>query len=1015
MEAMKFNVFNKMILPFLLLFYATILHGQTLTVSGTVSDISGDPLPGVTIIIKGTSSGTISNSDGFYSISNVPENAVLQFSFIGMETAEINVSGQSVINLVLQETSIGLEEVVAIGYGSQSLRKVTTSISNVDTEKIKNSSYSNMGSALSGLSPGIVLMQSGGGPGSDIPSISIRGGGEPLYVIDGIISSKNEFVRMNATDIDNIAVLKDAGSTAIYGSRAANGVVLVTTKRADANRISYSNNFSWGSFTNNADMLNAYEYVQFFNLAASVAGGTPYSDEEVQKWRDGREPGYKSTVYWDEVLKKHSFNQRHNITIQGKEETTNYLVSISAQNQGSHYLYDNTHFNNVYNVLSKVGKYYEKINLHFDAKIATTFRDYKTTPWNYYFTIMHAHTKLPILQPFNSQGNYMQIDGIYNPFYMQDPANGYNLSKDRNFIGSGTLRWDVPFVQNLNVIFTGNFETQFLHNKTFTSLQPFYTQDNQPVYQEKPYLNESKNNDRNYTVQSSINYKNTFNNHNVDASLIYEEYEYIRWNLAGSRRNFLSEKLDNLSFGSQEGLSNSGSMDESARRGYIGRIMYDYNDKYFLTGSFRYDASERFRKEDRWGFFPSFSLGWRLTGEKIIANLLSKVEISNLKLRLSYGEVGNDDIARFAYLSTYGILDKRYFLGNEWLTGIYDQGLPAGEISWYTQTNYNGGIDISFFKNRLNASFDAFYYRTHGYLASPAADYLVPLGTGLPQINKGSQRRGGYEFNVTWADTYNDLNYNVGLNFMHYETFWEENPNEDLTTLMNPHLRSTYQSGYFTHGYINSGYYKSMEDVINSPRLHGQVDLLPGDLKYIDVNGDGKIDSEDLRKVGSGTFPKYNMGVNLSASYKGFNVGLIIQGAKDFDIEMWQMYKFERGSSSITRKELTDIWTPDNPNSRFPRTNLTNGRLASYQTTDFWLLDASYVRLKNLEIGYDLTRSLFKKSDILQSIYLYFNATNLLTFAPGLDNLYDPEDGASGNFGNYPVQKTISFGLNIGF
>lgn len=1001
-------------LTLILLIFTGIIMAQTVDITGRVTDKNGGSLPGVTILIKGTNQGTVTNADGVYNLSRIPGDAILKFTFVGMNDAEIEVGGRARIDITLTEASIGLDEVVAIGYGNQSVRKVTTSISNVDAQKMKNASYTNIGSALNGISPGIILKQSGGGPGADVPSISIRGGGEPLYVIDGIISSKNEFVRMNPNDVSNISILKDAGATAIYGSRAANGVILVTTRKANSNSISYSNNFSWGAFANDPEMLTAFEYVQFFNKAASVAGGSMYPNEEVEKWRIGTEPGYQSTVYWEEVLKKYSFNQRHNLTIQGRDDDSNYLLSINGQDQGSHYLFDETHYQNVYSVLSNYSKHYTKLNLHFDAKLASTFRDYKTTPWDYYYTIMHAHTKLPILQPFNTQGNYMQIDGIFNPFYMQDPANGYQMVRDRNLTGTGTLRWDVPFIKNLNVQFTGNYMTNLSHNKRFQSLQPFYNSENQPIYQEKPSLNENKNNSRNYTIQSSINYKNSFNNHSVDASLIYEEYEFIVWNMGASRRNYMSESLDNLSFGSQVGISNTGTMDESARRGYIGRLMYDFKDKYFFTGSFRYDASERFRKEDRWGFFPSFSLGWRISEEKALGDLLSKAAISNLKLRLSYGEVGNDDIARFAYLSTYSVVDKRYFLGNEWLSGIYNNGLPAGEISWYTQTNYNGGLDISFLSNRLNASIDAFYYRTHGYLASPAADYLVPLGTGLPQINKGSQRRGGYEFNVGWSDKFNDFGYSAAFNFTHYESFWEENPGEDITTLKNPYTRTTYQSNYYTHGYVNNGYYQSIEDVINSPRLHGQVDLLPGDLKYIDKNGDGKIDADDRRKIGKGTFPKYNMGLNLSGNYKGLNIGLVIQGATEFDIEMWQMYKFERGASSITRKEMTDIWTPENPNALFPRANLTNGRIANYQTTDFWLLDASYVRLRNLEVGYNLSQSVLGNIDVLKSLYVYFNATNLFTYAPGLHNLYDPEDG-TGNFGNYPVQKTFSFGVNIDF
>ena len=1001
---------------------------QKIAISGKVVDANDQPLPGVSIVVKGTTTGTttgtITDFDGNFSMGEVESDAILVFSFVGMKTQEIVVSGQRVFAIVLEEDAIGIDEVVAIGYGTQSVAKITTSISRVNAGKMKNTSYSNMGAALSGLTHGIILKQSGSGPGNDIPAISIRGGGEPLYVIDGIISLKTDFVRLNAADIEDISILKDAGATAVYGSRAANGVVLVTTKEARENKISYSNNFSWGALANQPEYLNAYEYVQFYNMAASLWGLTPpYPSEELEKWKSGKESGYKSTMFWDESYKKYSLNQRHNVTIQGKENNSDYLFSMSYQDQGSRYLYDDTHYQRVYNVLAKIGKNFDNLGLSFDANLRAMFRDYKSTIWDYYYMMTRTNEALPIWQPFNSEGNYMMINGIYNPFYMQDPANGYNMVRDKRYVGTGTLKWKVPKVEGLDVTFIANYETNLNHNKRFSKLQPFYTSDNVPIYQQLPSLSESKNNSQNYTIQSFINYKNSFGKHNVEGSIIYEEYEYGIWNMAASRKDYMGEVLDNLSFGSQSGLTNSGTMDESARRGLIGRFVYDYDAKYLISSNFRYDASERFQKGNRWGFFPSVSLGWRISEEKFMKSILSKAAINNMKFRFSYGEVGNDEIyevgndeiARFAYLSTYNVADKRYYQNGQWKTGLYDNGLPAEDISWYTQTNYNAGMDIDFFNNRLKTTFDGFYYRTYGFLSSPAAPYTVPLGTGLPQINKGSQRRGGYEVGVRWKDNVNEFNYSIEANLTHYESFWEENPEEDETTLKDPNIRTTYQSDdYYTLGYINQGYYKDMEDVINSPRLHGMVDILPGDLKYLDANGDGKIDADDRRRIGVGNFPKYYFSLNFFANWKGFNIGAVIQGATKFNIEMTQVFKFERGAEYTSRKELTDIWTPDNPNARFPRINMSGTRSQNYQTTDFWLLDGSYGRLKNLELGYDLKYALLKDMKIFKRFYIYLNGTNLFTVAPGLDNLYDPEDG-SGNVSSYPLEKTFSFGVNIDF
>lgn len=990
------------------------------SVSGKITDSSGATIPGVSVVVKGTTLGVITDSEGKYTLSSIPENGVLQFSFVGMKTQEIKVGAQATINVVLAEETVGIEEVVAIGYGTQSTAKLTTSVSKVETTLMQNTAFSNNGAALSGLTQGIILRQFGGGPGNDTPTISIRGGGEPLYVIDGIISPKESFTRLNPSDIESISILKDAGAAAIYGSRASEGVVLVNTISSKKDKISYSNNFSWADPATKPEMLSAIEYIQFYNKVANAIGGTPYSDTEVEKWKNGTDPGYQSWNFMQQAFKKYASSQRHNLTISGKEKNSDYMISVSAQDQGSQFLYDDTHFSNTYNVLAKIGKTYEKLGITFNAKLSASFRDFKTTSFGYYATYKSANESLPIWQPFNSKGNYLQINGIFNPFYQQDPNNGYQLIKNRRYSATSTLKWVVPKVKGLDITFTGNFETDLYHEKKFTSNQPFYTTDNNPIYQALPDLYEAKNNSQNYTIQSSINYKNVFGKHRIESSLIYEESNYGIWNMGATRKDYMSQVLDNLSFGSPTGLTNSGTMDESARRGYIGRLMYDYFDRYLITGSFRYDASERFRPADRWGLFPSVSLGWRLSKEPFIEEILSRVLISNMKLRLSYGEVGNDNIARFAYLATYGVTDKRYFNNGQWFTGIYDNGLPAGDISWYTQKSYNIGLDMDLFKNRLETTFDAFYYRTSGFLASPAATYTTPLGTALPQINNGSQRRGGYELAVNWKDKINDFNYSIGANLTHYETIWEENPGEALTTLKNPYTRTTQVSGtYYTLGYITQGYYKDMADVLNSPRLEGQVDILPGDLKYVDVNGDGKINAEDQRRIGTGTFPKFYFGLQFKAKYKGFNLDAVFQGATTYNLPNWQIgswNKAERGAATFTRKQLTDVWTPDNPNARYPRLNLTNGRTADIGSmSDFWLLDASYCRLKNVQFGYDFKYSLLKKWDVIQGFYVYLSGTNLLTIAPGLDKLYDPESASDGNMTDYPIERTFSFGINIDF
>ena len=996
---------------------ASSMQQQKRKITGSVVDASKEPLIGVSIAVKGTTQGTVTDVDGNFAIDNLSDDAVLVISYVGYVTQEVALKNQKHIAVTLKEDTQVLDDVVIIGYGSSSTRKVNNAVTKVATETIKNMSVSNMASALSGLGRGLIVKQSGGGPGWDIPTISIRGGGEPLYVIDGIISTKNDFARLSSNDVEDITLLKDAGATAVYGSRAADGVVLVTTKNPRESKISYSNNFSWATPTVNPDRMDSYEYVTFCNRIADATGvARPYSDEVVAKYLSGTDPNYTSTIYWDEVFKNYAPSQRHNLTLQGVEKTIKYVLSLNYQTNKSKYKVSDAHYQDVYSVLGKIGKQYEEIGVKIDAKLAGTIRDYKSTSFDYWTIFGHTGKKLPILNPFNSKGHYKQIDGIYNPFYLTDPANGYQRIKDNVFTGTFTATWDLPWVKGLQIGFTGNYDINFTHNKNFKSLQPFYDDNDQPIYQEKPSLSESKNNYNTWTIQAYANYKKKIDEHSLEASLYYEAYEYKSWYLSASRKDYTSDVIDQLFFGPQAGLTNSGSADESARLGYIGRLSYDYNDKYMISGSFRYDASERFRPEDRWGFFPSVSLGWRISKEPFAESLFEKLKISNLKLRFSYGQTGNDSISRFAYLSTYSVTDKRYYMGNEWVSGIYSNGLPAGDISWYKQVSYNAGIDLDLFDSRLKLAGDGFYYRTTGFLGSPQVDYTVPLGFSLPQINSGAKRRGGYELSADWKDKIgNDFEYTIGANFTHFGETWENNPSESETTTMNPYLRTNHTDAYyFTHGYKSNGYYSSMDDVLGSPRLNGEVEMLPGDLKYIDANGDGKIDSDDYRKIGKWTFPTSYLGFNLGLSYKGFYMSALFQGAFNFSMMSYENFRFERGAAGQTINKFTDVWTPENTDARFPRTNLNSGRSINNQTTDFWLLRGDYVRLKNLEIGYDLKRSVLKNVRFIKGFNVFFNSTNLFTIAPDLMGLVDPE---STNFStdSYPVDKTYSFGVNIDF
>ncbi len=989
---------------------------QAKPVSGRVTDTTGGVIPGVSVVVKGTTNGTITDANGDYSLANVPANSIIQFSFVGMKTQEITVSGKSTIDVVLIEETVGIEEVVAVGYGNKSARKVLTSVSKVDTEKLKNASYSNMGQALSGISPGLILKQSGGGPGGDVPSISIRGGGDPLYVIDGITSNKTDFARLSPSDIGNISVLKDAGAAAIYGARAANGVILIETKKAQGNSVSYSNIYSYASLALQHDPLSSYDYAVFNNKIASMYGLAvlPWSDEAIKKFKDGSDPVNYPNTDWMDLTVGVAPSQKHNLSISGTEKSIKYLFSLSLQEQNSMYKDPDVFKLQNYSLLSKVTKDFGKSGLKFDFTFRGSVQNHNFVPYSAWAIFGHATNNLPYKRAYDEKGRYMQVNGFNNPVYEISGDNGYDKYKGRNFNGIAKFTWDVPFIKGLQFGVLGNQTLNFLAQKTWKAQQPVYN--DAGVAQPTPpiELTENNTNTSEYLVQTYVNYKRELADHNIDASLYYEQSEFYSNYLNARREAFISDAVDQMFAGPNVNLSNSGSASEGARMGLIGRLSYDYKDKYLFEHAFRYDGSDRFRKGDRFGYFPSLSLGWRFSEEDFFKSLVSESIVNDAKIRLSYGESGRDDIARHAFLATFQPVDKSFFIGDQWVTGYRDNGLPAGDITWYTQKSYNAGFETSMLDSKLKASIDAFYYRTSGHLGAPRNIYSTPLGTALPQINKGAERRGGYEFNTSWTQKRGDFEYSIGFNLTHYESFWELNPGESESALKDPRIRSTYESNYTTTGYKNNGFFASNDDILTSPQRTGMVELLPGDIKFVDLNGDGLIDGNDQTRLGIGSFPDFYYGFNLNASYKGFYLSAVIQGASNYDMWLGGRFSYESGSETLTQQNQVDVWTPDNTDARFPRVNLSGTRSQNTGVrSEVFKINMAYVRLKNIEIGYNIKKEWLDRVKISEA-RVFVGGSNLFTHAPGTLGMHDPETGDAANYA-YPVEKMYSFGVNLNF
>lgn len=1021
------NVFKKCFLTTMLVWIiplivqsSTGLHAQQTTqhkgvVSGKVTDQKGEPLVGVSVQVKGTTSGTITDLNGSYEIK-VQANGVLIFSYIGMSVIEKAVENQEVLNVVLSDRSIDMSEVVVVGYGTQSVRKVVSSVSKVAVEKMKNASFSNNAQALSGIAPGIILRQYGGGPGNDVPAISIRGGGDPLYVIDGVISSKVDFARLSTSDIGNISILKDAGASAVYGSRAANGVVLVETKKSAGNVVEYSNMFSYASLALKHDPLSSLEYAEFNNKIGSLYGKVAYTPEEIQKFKDGSDPINYANTDWMDLTVGVAPTQKHNLTVSGTENTLNYLFSLSYQDQQSMFKDPKVYRLNTYSLLSKVGKKFGDSGLKFDMTIRSSLQKHDFAPFSSWAIFGHATNNLPYRRAYDEHGRYMAVNGVNNPVYEISGDNGYDRYKGRNFNGIANLVWDVKQVPGLQVGVMANLKYNSLHQKTWKALKPVYNNNGDRIDQPNPELSEKGDFSNDYLVQSYIKYVKKVGNHNINSALYYEESEFASNTMQTYRKNFISDALDQMFAGPMLDMNNNGYANESARRGVIGRLDYDYKDKYLLSHTFRYDGSERFRDGDRFGYFPSLAFGWRVSEERFFKALIPEKIINDLKFKLSYGETGNDNIARFAFLSTFTPIAGRYYAGDQWMVGYRDNGLPAGDITWYKQKSYNAGFESALLNNKLKLSADAFYYRTTGHLQSPTVSYTTPLGTALPMVNKGAERRGGFECNATWNDKVGEFEYSIGFNLTHYESFWELNPGENESTLKNPWIRSTYESNYTGVGYKHDGYYSTHEEILNNPRLKNQQDFLPGDVRFVDLNGDGIVDVNDQTRLGTGGFPDYYFGFNLNAQYKGFYVSAVIQGATDYDMWLGGRYSYNDGGAELLtqRSQITEVWTPEKTDAKFPRINLSGARTQNTSVrSEVFNINMGYIRLKNIELGYNVPQNLLAFAK-LKEVRIFLGGSNLLTYAPGTMGMHDPETGDAANYA-YPVEKVVSFGMNIKF
>jgi TonB-linked SusC/RagA family outer membrane protein len=1002
-------------------------------ISGTVTDQSGEPLPGVNVVVKGTSIGIITDVDGKYHITVSNSAAVLQFSFVGYITQEVAVNGQVLINVILAEDMQQLEGVVVMAYNSTVKRKLVNAVTSVDVEQVSDlAAYSNLSSALQGRTPGVFINNSTGLPGSS-PSLTIRGNNDrytsPLYVIDGVIQDAETFNRLNSQDIESLSIMKDAASSAVYGAIAGNGVIVVKTKSGSAGRarIHYTVDQQINEPTKRKTNLSSYDIATTSNLVRSMNGYVPlYTQDMLDAYRNGTDQVNYPNINWrDLVMRRVSLAQRHSLTLDGGDENTQYHMSVGYYDQGT--LMKPVRGNEVYdfnrfNVGVNVTHYFKEIALRVGMDFKGSLDQSKGK--NESGASLAKTTSMT--RVYNMEDQYF----ANTPYLGLDLESGYTSKRKPITNTRLNIDWDVWGIKGLTAIFMGNYRNWNSNEKNWNDayVPSFYDDGSPYVATVKPSLSMRKDEGWRYEINVGLRYATTINNeHSLSVATYYNQLEeYSEW-IRAERKNYLSSAVDELFAGPESSMLNNGGADEKGRLGWIGVLNYDYLGRYLLSSSFRYDGSDNYAKGNRWGFFPSVSAGWMISDEPFLSNTMGVIKVDLFKVRASWGKTGmetnfNDDgvdLARFAQYANWSLGSANFDVNGERTTYVDIPGLISPDLSWYSTSSYNIGLDFAFLRNRLSGSVDYFVQDTEGYLINPLDIYKTPLGTNLPQIKSDDKyRRAGSELMIKWRSQVSDIYYEIGGNLSFYDKLWLRK-NEDTTIAANPLtsvVGKTTSDGGRT--WITDGLYQSADELLNNPHPTWTSAVLTGDIKYMDVNGDGRIDTDatysgDNVYNGRTTEPIMQYGIDFGLEYKGFSVSGLIQGAGTNYKKVGQN-AMPMGVDRIRYTNELDYWTPTNKDARFPLLDIGTGTANNYQTNiTYWMVNCAYIRLKNLQIGYDFKYKLLKNMSWVSNAKLSVVGQNLLTKSDATFYM-DPEQGNTENNG-YPITRTYSIILSLEF
>ena len=1022
-------LFQRLVLMLIFIISVSMVYGQQqITVNGTVTDAETDePLPGVNIVIQGTNMGTSTDVDGNYTIE-APPDATLIISFVGYQQQTVDINERQNINVAMEQAITELEEVVAIGYGTQKRVNVTGAVASVEAEELEKISSINSTNLLQGQMAGVLTKQSSGQPGADNVSFSIRGFGNPLVLIDGVERSLSS---IDPSMIESISILKDA-SAAIYGARSGNGVVLVTTKRGDYNedlQINYDGTYSVQQFTNKPELItDAGRYLELWTEAEKNAGLSPtYTEETIENYYEGG-PGYESYNWFDYTFRDWTPRQKHNISVRGGGEDVSYYTGVGVSDQKGIITSDDWFFKR-YNIRSNVdGNITDNLSASLDLNYIYEHQsEARSQMWRgVYKSQPMAPTHFPdtnLIPVSNFTGTHQRLVGEMN----KDIEGGWDNMRDK-FTGKFELNYDMPFVEGLSA--SGAMDFQLNNNRTKQVLKQW------EVYRRDPetgeYILDGRfpahvvnsmvgMTDRRYvklkpTVE--LRYDNDFGEHSVNGLLVGEYIDENTNQFSAETENLLSEELLYLFLGDRTYHSIGQWVQEASRASFAGRLQYSYMDKYLLEGTFRYDASSYFPPKDRWGFFPSVSAGWRISEEPFM-----QIEaLDNLKLRASYSETGYDRNAiPYDYFAGYNVYaDPPFLVGSTPYRRVQRGSLPNESMTWEKMTNYNVGIDVTLWNGRLGFVMEGFYRKRSDILAYPQRAFPSTFGASLPQQNLNSMDDRGLELELSHNNQIGEFNYQIRGNLTLSKSKWIHFEEEDYET--EAEKRIFQNSGKWQNrsiGYVSNGLFRSQEEIDNHPidqDQAGNTSLIPGDIKYKDLNGDGVITWEDQKRIGYGTGePDLNYGINLTGSYKGISLSLLLQGASMYAGNIGGLVgvPFQNASSPLEVHWEERFHPEKNPDGELPSVTMGE-RENNSKFSDFWLRSVTFLRIENVNLSYTLPSSVISPLG-MQNLRIYVTANNLAV----VDNLgiwsnsLDPE--APLTHTNYPPNRTITMGVNVTF